>query len=114
MSSYGTLRFLIRFGHSVHRYRYQLEAFIDKLRGRTPEHWYDAQDSITNMEWIEAVYKEVSRPILPWQSNFGLTTVFLRPGWDPVLPRQGKCLRNVNILAGSFYFLTPCNYIILN
>ncbi|KAH9000095.1 NAD-P-binding protein [Lactarius akahatsu] len=39
-------------------YRYQLEAFIDKLRGRTPEHWYDAQDSITNLEWIEAVYKE--------------------------------------------------------
>ncbi|KAH9042291.1 NAD-P-binding protein [Lactarius hengduanensis] len=39
-------------------YRYQLEAFVDKLRGRTPEHWYDAQDSITNLEWIEAVYKE--------------------------------------------------------
>ncbi|KAH9052591.1 NAD-P-binding protein [Lactarius vividus] len=36
-------------------YRYQLEAF----------HWYDAQDSITNLEWIEAVYKETglgSRP----------------------------------------------------
>jgi len=46
-------------------YRYQLEAFVDKLRGRTPEHWFDAQDSITNMEWIEAVYKETglgSRP----------------------------------------------------
>jgi len=46
-------------------YRYQLEAFIDKLRGRTPEHWFDAQDSITNMEWIEAIYKETglgSRP----------------------------------------------------
>ena len=43
----------------VHRYRYQLEAFIDKLRGRDPEHWYEAQDSITNMQWIEAVYKEV-------------------------------------------------------
>ena len=43
----------------VHRYRYQLEAFIDKLRGRDPEHWYDAEDSITNMQWIEAIYKEV-------------------------------------------------------
>ncbi|KAF8262004.1 NAD(P)-binding protein [Lactarius quietus] len=46
-------------------YRYQLEAFVDKLRGRTPEHWYDAQDSIANIEWIEAVYKETglgSRP----------------------------------------------------
>lgn len=46
-------------------YRYQLEAFVDKLRGRTPEHWHDAQDSITNMEWLEAIYKETglgSRP----------------------------------------------------
>jgi len=55
----------------VSRYRYQLEAFIDKLRGRNPEHWCDAQDSITNMQWIEAIYKEVGhytvihpRPIL--------------------------------------------------
>jgi predicted dehydrogenase len=46
-------------------YRYQLEAFVDKLRGRDPEHWFDAQDSITNMEWIETIYKETglgSRP----------------------------------------------------
>jgi hypothetical protein len=48
----------------VHRYRYQLEAFVDKLRGRDPEHWFDAQDSITNLEWIEAVYKEVSYDIM--------------------------------------------------
>ena len=48
----------------VHRYRYQLEAFIDKVRGRDPEHWYDAQDSITNLEWIEAVYKEVGHNII--------------------------------------------------
>jgi hypothetical protein len=47
----------------VYRYRYQLEAFVDKLRGRDPEHWFDAQDSITNMEWIEAIYKEVGRRI---------------------------------------------------
>jgi hypothetical protein len=47
----------------VHRYRYQLEAFVDKLRGRDPEHWFDAQDSITNLEWIEAVYKEVGHNI---------------------------------------------------
>jgi hypothetical protein len=53
--------FAFQFGHSSHRYRYQLEAFIDKLRGRTPEHWHDAQDSISNIEWIEAVYKEVCR-----------------------------------------------------
>jgi hypothetical protein len=41
-----------------------LEAFIDKLRGRDPEHWFDAQDSITNMEWIEAIYKEVCRIVM--------------------------------------------------
>jgi hypothetical protein len=41
-----------------------LEAFIDKLRGRDPQHWMDAQDSIANMEWIEAVYKEVRRIIM--------------------------------------------------
>ncbi|KAI0306107.1 NAD-P-binding protein [Multifurca ochricompacta] len=44
----------------------QLEAFVNKLRGHTPEHWHDAQDSITNMEWIEAIYKETglgSRPV---------------------------------------------------
>lgn len=49
---------LLRF-ENVRRYRYQLEAFVDKVRGRTPEHWYDAQDSIANMEWVEAVYNEV-------------------------------------------------------
>ncbi|KAH8979105.1 NAD-P-binding protein [Lactarius hatsudake] len=50
-------------------YRYQLEALVDKLRDRTPEHWYDAQDSITNLEWIEAVYKEVSHLLLPGQNR---------------------------------------------
>ena len=48
----------------VRRYRYMLEAFVDKIRGRDPEHWFDAQDSITNLEWVEAVYKEVSHNII--------------------------------------------------
>ena len=34
------------------------------MRGRNPEHWFDSQDSITNMEWIEAIYKEVSHIIM--------------------------------------------------
>jgi hypothetical protein len=52
------------------KYRYQLEAFVDKLRGRTPGHWFDAQDSITNMEWIEAIYKEVGHAYsIPPSSN---------------------------------------------
>ena len=54
----------------VCRYRYQLEAFVDKLRGRDPEHWFDAQDSITNMEWIEAIYKEVGRHRFPSSFNW--------------------------------------------
>ena len=70
----------------MHRYRYQLEAFVDKLRGRDPEHWFDAQDSITNLEWIEAVYKEVGhnnvtcphrvsiRIYIPWTFDASLLT----------------------------------------
>jgi hypothetical protein len=50
--------------NAIHRYRYQFEAFVDKLRGRTPKHWYDGEDSIANMEWIARVYEHVSGPIL--------------------------------------------------
>ena len=42
------------------RYRYQLEAFVDKVKGRTPTNgWLDAEDSVANMEWIEKVYEKV-------------------------------------------------------
>jgi len=74
---------------SVRRYRYQLEAFIDRLRGRNPEHWHDAQDSVANMEWIEAIYKEVSHIVLSLAST--LTHPFLlinRRGWGPARNRQ--------------------------
>ncbi|KII87474.1 hypothetical protein PLICRDRAFT_55428 [Plicaturopsis crispa FD-325 SS-3] len=37
-------------------YRYQLEALVDRLRGREPQTWVTAEDSITNMQWIEEVY----------------------------------------------------------
>lgn len=42
------------------RYRYQLEAFVDRVRGRTPQHWYDALDSVADMVWIEKVYEKVT------------------------------------------------------
>ena len=42
-------------------YRYQLEAFIDKLKGRTPQTWLDKEDAVANMEWIEQIYAKVSR-----------------------------------------------------
>ncbi|KAF8473625.1 NAD-P-binding protein [Russula ochroleuca] len=65
-------------------YRYQLEAFVDKLRGRDPEHWFDAQDSITNMEWIEAIYKEVGRRI---RIAFQLTGLGSRPPSTAEIPQ---------------------------
>ncbi|KAF9500172.1 NAD(P)-binding protein [Pleurotus eryngii] len=46
-------------------YRYQLEAFIDKLKGRMPQTWLDKEDAVSNIEWIEKVYEKTglgSRP----------------------------------------------------
>jgi predicted dehydrogenase len=40
-------------------YRYQLEAFVDPLRGKTPQTWVTLQDSAANMEWIEKIYAKV-------------------------------------------------------
>jgi hypothetical protein len=40
-------------------YRYQLEAFVDKVKGRTPQTWITAEDSVENMKWIEEVYAKV-------------------------------------------------------
>jgi hypothetical protein len=40
-------------------YRYQLEAFVDRLRGREPQHWFTEEDSVQNMHWIEQVYAKV-------------------------------------------------------
>ena len=46
----------------MRRYKYQLKAFVDRVRVRIPDTWYHAQDSIIAMEWVEAIYEEVSRP----------------------------------------------------
>ncbi|KZP21097.1 NAD(P)-binding protein [Athelia psychrophila] len=46
-------------------YRHQLDAFVDKVRGRTPRTWISAEDSVNNMVWIEKVYEKTglgSRP----------------------------------------------------
>ena len=40
-------------------YRYQLEAFVDKVRGRVPQTWVSGEDSIQNMFWIEKIYEKV-------------------------------------------------------
>ncbi|KAG6902581.1 hypothetical protein C0995_014588 [Termitomyces sp. Mi166 len=46
-------------------YRFQLEAFVDRIKGRTPQTWVDREDSIVNMHWIEQIYTKTglgSRP----------------------------------------------------
>ncbi|KAJ7446289.1 NAD(P)-binding protein [Mycena galericulata] len=37
-------------------YRYQMEAFVDKIQGRAPQTWLEPQDTIDNMKWIEEIY----------------------------------------------------------
>ncbi|KAF5364654.1 hypothetical protein D9758_005517 [Tetrapyrgos nigripes] len=39
-------------------YRYMLEAFVDRLKGRTPQTWITKEDSVANMEWIEKIYEK--------------------------------------------------------
>ncbi|KAI0341084.1 NAD-P-binding protein [Trametopsis cervina] len=49
-------------------YRYQLEAFVNQLQGRTPHAWRSAEDSITQMELIEQIYKKSGLPVRPRSS----------------------------------------------
>ncbi|KAJ7691921.1 hypothetical protein B0H17DRAFT_1062180 [Mycena rosella] len=37
-------------------YRYQLEAFVNKIKGREPHAWVTKEDSVANMEAIELIY----------------------------------------------------------
>ncbi|KAA8898768.1 NAD binding oxidoreductase [Sphaerosporella brunnea] len=39
-------------------YRYQLEAFVDKVRGREPVCWIEPEDSVMQMECIDSVYEK--------------------------------------------------------
>jgi hypothetical protein len=84
-------------GASHAEYRYQLEAFIDEVRGRTPEHWYDAQDSIVNMQWIEAVYREVGPVVL-------LLVLSLSP-WSPCSVKGSSA-----VLLTSASFFSPTDW----
>ncbi|KAJ3781021.1 NAD(P)-binding protein [Lentinula aff. detonsa] len=52
-------------------YRYQLEAFVDKLKGRTPQTWVTREDSIANLQWIENVYEKAGLGSRP-KSNYVL------------------------------------------
>ncbi|KAG6897822.1 hypothetical protein C0992_010626 [Termitomyces sp. T32_za158] len=56
-------------------YRFQLEAFVDRVKERTTQTWVDKEDSIANIHWIEQIYAKTglgSRPkseYVPSQSN---------------------------------------------
>jgi hypothetical protein len=39
-------------------YRWQLEVFVDKLRGREPPHWVTNEGSINQMKSIDMVYEK--------------------------------------------------------
>ena len=56
-------------------YRYQLEAFVDKVKGRTPRTWISKEDSVENLEWIEKIYEKVCFCCIPL---FILFDLFLR------------------------------------
>ena len=38
--------------------RYQLEAFVDMVRGREPAHWITLDSSIAQMDTIDMVYEK--------------------------------------------------------
>ncbi|KAF9047840.1 hypothetical protein BJ165DRAFT_1468439 [Panaeolus papilionaceus] len=40
-------------------YRYQLEAFVDRVREREPRTWYEKSDSVQNLEWVGEVYRKL-------------------------------------------------------
>ncbi|KAJ3528544.1 hypothetical protein NM688_g7984 [Phlebia brevispora] len=46
-------------------YRYQLEAFVNKVKGRTPQTWLAADDAVANMEAIEKVYEKSGLGVRP-------------------------------------------------
>lgn len=46
-------------------YRYQLEAFVDKLRGREPAHWVTNEESMMQMKTIDAIYAKSGLPLRP-------------------------------------------------
>ena len=50
-------------------YRYQLEALVDRVRGREPDTWLTKEESVLVMEWIEKVYNKTGMGSRP-KSNY--------------------------------------------
>jgi len=49
-------------------YRYQLEAFVDKVQGKIPEAWMSEEDSVNQMKAVEMIYNKLGLPIRPRSS----------------------------------------------
>ncbi|KAF7116233.1 hypothetical protein CNMCM5793_004309 [Aspergillus hiratsukae] len=46
-------------------YRWQLEAFVDAVKGKTPAYWVSNEESVWQMESIDALYKAANLPVRP-------------------------------------------------
>ena len=46
-------------------YRYQLEAFVDKIRRKNPPHWIAHRDSVAQMQTIDEIYHKSGLAIRP-------------------------------------------------
>ncbi|GIK07396.1 hypothetical protein Aspvir_003059 [Aspergillus viridinutans] len=46
-------------------YRWQLEAFVDAVKGKTPAYWVSGEESIWQMESIDSLYKAANLPVRP-------------------------------------------------
>ncbi|KZO95415.1 NAD(P)-binding protein [Calocera viscosa TUFC12733] len=52
-------------------YRYQLQAFVDKVQGRVPQHWISGEDTVGNMRCVDMVYEKSGLGVRP-ESAFKL------------------------------------------
>jgi hypothetical protein len=44
-------------------YRWQLEAFVDAVRGEALAYWIPSEESIIQMETIDAIYRAAELPV---------------------------------------------------
>lgn len=52
-------------------YRWQLESFVDAVRGRMPAYWIPGEESVTQMEVIDSLYLAAGLPIRPGSGSTG-------------------------------------------
>lgn len=49
-------------------YKYQLEAFVNRIRGRETQHWVTGEDSIAQMRMIDMAYEKSGLGLRPTSS----------------------------------------------